>query len=72
MARFGPMSRRELVHCLIALGFGKPEPGGNHEIMRRGQYWVAIPNPHRGEISKDLISRVLRQAGVSRDEWEKL
>jgi predicted RNA binding protein YcfA (HicA-like mRNA interferase family) len=72
MPRFGPISRRELIRNLRSVGFTDPEPRGSHEIMRRGNHWVAIPNPHRGDISKELLSRILRQAGLSREDWEKL
>jgi len=37
--------------------------------MVRGDTVVTIPNPHRDEIGAELLLRVLRQAGVSRDEW---
>jgi hypothetical protein len=38
--------------------------------MARGDDSVIIPNPHRGEaISVDLLKKVLKQAGISRDEW---
>jgi predicted RNA binding protein YcfA (HicA-like mRNA interferase family) len=31
---------------------------------------VVIPNSHRGEdIGIDLITKILKQAGISRDEW---
>jgi predicted RNase H-like HicB family nuclease len=33
---------------------------------------VIVPNPHRGDIGRNLLSRILRQAGISRDEWEQL
>ena len=72
MPRFGPISRRDLIRNLRSLGFIDPEPRGGHEIMQRGNEWVAIPNPHRGDISKGLLSRILRQAGISREDWEKL
>ena len=36
--------------------------------MRRDDLTVIIPNPHEGDISVGLLSR-LRQAGVSREEW---
>jgi predicted RNA binding protein YcfA (HicA-like mRNA interferase family) len=31
---------------------------------------VTIPNPHQGDIGVGLLTRILRQAGVSREEWE--
>jgi hypothetical protein len=32
---------------------------------------ASVPNPHQGDIGKDLLARILRQGGISRDEWEK-
>jgi predicted RNA binding protein YcfA (HicA-like mRNA interferase family) len=37
--------------------------------MRRGDLTVIIPNPHKGDIGVGLLRRILRQAGVSREEW---
>jgi hypothetical protein len=33
---------------------------------------VRIPNPHRGDIGKHLLRAVLREAGISVEEWEKI
>ncbi len=38
--------------------------------MRRGDRVVFLPNPHGSQIGAGLLARVLRQAGVARDEWE--
>ncbi len=72
MPRFGPVSRRDLVRGLRRLGLDGPGQGGRHEYMRRGNVAVTIPNPHRGDIGIGLLARVLRQAGVSREEWESV
>jgi hypothetical protein len=69
---FGPISRRDLVYYLRQLGFEGPEHGTRHQIMVRGLTRLRIPNPHQGDISRELLARLLRQAGVSRDEWEAL
>ena len=39
------------------------------EWMRRGNLTVIIPNQHEGEISTGFLSRLLRQAGATREEW---
>jgi len=39
------------------------------EWMRRGNITVIIPNPHEDVIGVGLLQRILRQAGVSRQEW---
>lgn len=53
-------------------GFDGPFAGGRHEFMSRENRQVRLPNPHVGDISKDLMSRLLVQAGVSKEEWEAL
>lgn len=72
MPPFGPINRRELVYYLQQMGFQGPAPGTRHQIMVKGTLRLRIPNPHQGNISRDLLARLLRQAGVTRDEWEAL
>ncbi len=33
---------------------------------------IHVPNPHRGDIRHKLLAALLRQAGITREEWEKL
>jgi predicted RNA binding protein YcfA (HicA-like mRNA interferase family) len=40
--------------------------------MKKEDITVTIPNPHRGDISRGLLARILQQAGISREEWEQL
>jgi len=70
MPAFGPIKRNDLIHCLKQAGFDGPFSGGKHQYMVRDHLTVRIPNPHRSDIGKELLSRILRQAGISRDEWE--
>ncbi|WGV27003.1 type II toxin-antitoxin system HicA family toxin [Halotia branconii] len=69
MSRLTPVSWRDLVKRLQELGFEGLYAGGKHPQMRRGDVTVIIPNSHEGDISVGLLSRLLRQAGVSREEW---
>lgn len=71
MPGLSPVSRRELVRKLKGLGFEGPFPGGKHQWMRRGGFRLTIPNPHGGAIDPGLIRRILRQAGITLDEWMK-
>jgi len=72
MPRIIPVSRRELIRHLQRLGFKGPYSGGRHEFMQRGDCRLILPNPHRGDISVDLLRRILRRASVSREEWLEL
>lgn len=40
--------------------------------MVKGTLRLVLPNPHQGEIGKDLLARLLRQAGLDRQTWENL
>ena len=40
--------------------------------MVKGTVKLFIRNPHRGEISRSLLAKMLRQAGIERDEWAEL
>lgn len=70
MARLSPVSRRQLIQRLKKLGFEGPYAGGRHEFMLRGETRLILPNPHRGVVSADLLMHLLRQAGITREEWQ--
>jgi predicted RNA binding protein YcfA (HicA-like mRNA interferase family) len=70
--RFGPTSRKDLIRCLRQLGFDGPYSGGKHQFMLKGDLTLRIPNPHQGDIGKELLARLLRQASIDKDEWEQL
>ena len=72
MPSFGPIRRNDLIRALKQAGFDGPLTGGKHEFMVRGNLRLTLPNPHQGEISRDLLARILKQAGLSREEWERL
>ncbi len=74
MPHFGPIRRKDLIRFLKELGFSGPFSGGKHEFMVResDRLRLTIPNPHSGEIGKALLAEILREANISRHEWEKL
>jgi predicted RNA binding protein YcfA (HicA-like mRNA interferase family) len=60
---------RELIRKLVARGFVGPYGGGKHPFMKKGRLKVRIPNPHGSDIGIELLGRILRQAGISEEEW---
>ncbi|HEY3874430.1 MAG TPA: type II toxin-antitoxin system HicA family toxin [Candidatus Kapabacteria bacterium] len=72
MARIGPISRDHLIRNMRKLGFHGPEAGAKHQAMARGSLLVRIPNPHGSDIGVGLLKEVLRQAGISKSDWEQL
>src|SRR3989344_5313429 len=65
------ISWRKFVRRLRTLGFDGPYSGGRHLFMVRGTLTLHISNPHEGDISRHLLSEILRQAGISSKEWKK-
>ncbi len=55
MSKLTPVSWAELVRRLRQLGFEGPFKGGKHPYMVKGDLVLTIPNPHRWEISVDLL-----------------
>lgn len=69
MPKFKPVSWRELVKLLRDFGFKGPYQSGKHPYMIKGDLTLTIPNPHQKDISCDLLSRILRQAGIDKKNW---
>nr|VFJ54311.1 MAG: HicA toxin of toxin-antitoxin [Candidatus Kentron sp. FW] len=72
MPPFGPISRRKLIRTLRLAGFDGPYMGSKHPFMVREDITITLPNPHREDIGRELLARILRQAGISRKEWEEI
>ncbi len=69
MPKLNPISWSELVATLKALGFIGPYEGGKHPYMLKDDLVLTLPNPHKQEISFDLLKRLLRQADIDRSTW---
>jgi predicted RNA binding protein YcfA (HicA-like mRNA interferase family) len=72
MPAWGPTKRRALIGGLRELGFEGPFSGGKHQFMVRRDLVLTIPTAHRGDIGPEVLALVLRQAGISRTEWERV
>lgn len=67
MPKLPRISGQEAVHRLERLGFAIVRQRGSHVVMRRGAFGCVVPN-HR-EIKVGTLAGVLRQAGVSNEEF---
>ncbi len=65
------ISRRELIRKLRQFGYNGPFVGSDHPFMINGTIKLKIPNVHEGDIGPGLLSRILKQAGIPREEWDK-
>ena len=67
-----PISRKELVRKLKAIGFTGPFSGGKHEFMKRELFRIVVPNPHRGDIGRALLSQIIKDVNITPKEFENL
>ncbi|MGD0919798.1 MAG: type II toxin-antitoxin system HicA family toxin [Thermodesulfobacteriota bacterium] len=72
MAKLSLVSWTHLVRKLRRFGFEGPYRGGKHPYMVKGNLVLTIPNPHKKEISIDLLKRILGQANIEKGEWIKV
>jgi len=67
MPKLPRLSGAETVRILESLGFAVVRQRGSHIVMRRGGAGCVVPN-HR-ELKVGTLAGVLRQAGVSAEEF---
>ena len=72
MPRLGPIKRRDLISYLRQLGFNGPYSGTRHQFMMKAGLRLRLPNPHPGDIGAGLLGRILQEAEIRREEWERL
>ena len=66
------LARKELIRKFRALGYSGPFSGGKHQFMIKESQKIRIPNPHTGDVSASLVKEILRQAGISSQEWDNM
>ena len=65
-----PTTRVVLIRQLRKLGWEGPKTSKGHDYMVKGRRKVHIPNRHqRKDVGVPLLREILKQAGVSREEW---
>lgn len=67
MPKLPHVSGREAVRALQKLGFEVSRQKGGHIVMKRGADGCVVPN-HQ-EIKTGTLAGVLRQAGISAEEF---
>lgn len=61
-----------MIRYLKILGFEGPYSGGKHQFMVKDNVTFRLPNPHKGDIGRDFLIRILKQAKIDRTAWESL
>ena len=67
MPKLPVLSGAEVLKALERLGFEQLRQRGSHVVMRRGSVGTVVPL--HSEVKAGTLAGVLRQAGVSQDEF---
>jgi predicted RNA binding protein YcfA (HicA-like mRNA interferase family) len=69
MPKLPVISGVEAIKALERLGFSEVRQRGSHIVLRKGSSGCVVPNHH--ELKVGTLSGILKQAGVSPDEFIK-
>jgi len=68
-----PVKAERLIRVLAEVGFKPVRRRGSHVILKRGDGRMTVVPVHGGEeIGRGLLSRVLKEAGLTREEYLEL
>ncbi|MBE7498997.1 MAG: type II toxin-antitoxin system HicA family toxin [Verrucomicrobiales bacterium] len=73
MSRLPSVTARQLIRVLQKVGFEEHHQRGSHRHLyhTRLNKWVTVP-VHRGDIKRPLVVAILKQAGISEDQFRAL
>jgi predicted RNA binding protein YcfA (HicA-like mRNA interferase family) len=72
MPKLTPLKPRDLIQKLAKLGYAWPTPWGKHMHMVRWSTIIPIPFHGGKEIGVGLQSMMIKELGISREEWLEL
>lgn len=67
-----PYSAREVLAKLLRAGFAEARQSGSHKVLRHSdgrQTYVAM---HPGDLPEGTMRKILKQAGLTPDEFKEL
>jgi predicted RNA binding protein YcfA (HicA-like mRNA interferase family) len=73
MSRLGQVRPRELISALKRFGFVEAGQIGSHRILvcEERDLQTSVPM-HPGDIGRGLLKKILKQVGLSEDQFRKL
>ena len=72
MPKLPVISGRKLVKILEKVGYEVDHQTGSHIILRHKETHKRLTVPDHKEISRGTLRAIIRQAGLTRDEFERL
>lgn len=72
MSKLAGISGRECVNTLKKIGFYLKRQEGSHIILRLNNPFTQVVVPDHKELDRGTLQAIIRQAGISTDEFLKL
>ena len=72
MSQLPRISGRECVRALAQVGFYVVRQRGRHVLVRRDDPYAEVVVPDHRELDKGTLRAIIRQVGLSVDEFAKL
>jgi len=72
MSKLPRLSGRECIKLLSRVGFVFKRQEGSHIILRRGKPFAQLVVPDHKELDRGTLRAIIRQSGLSVDEFIKL
>lgn len=72
MSKLPVISGRECVKALGKVGFYFKRQEGSHIILRRNDPFAQVVVPNHKELDRGTLRAIIRQVGISVDEFVKL
>ena len=72
MSNLPRISGRECVKALSSVGFYLKRQEGSHLILRRDEPFAQVVVPDHKELDRGTLRAIIRQAGLSVDEFARL
>jgi len=74
MSRFGSLKPRDVVRALQNAGFYIHEQSGSHVQLKHASRpgRVTVPNHQGFDVPKAIVKSIIRQAGLTNDEFAAL
>jgi len=68
-----PLPADKVIKVLVKIGFKPVRQRGSHVILKRDDGRVTVIPVHRGEeIGRGLLSKIIKDAGLTKEEFLKL
>lgn len=72
MSKLPLVSSRECIRALEKVGFYVSRQTGSHINLRRDDPYAKVVVPERRELAKGTLRRIIRDAGLTVDEFKGL